>query len=280
LLGWFVIRNAPDAARFTPANKAALELWAILIGAMCGYGLAAVVVMIGLLDQVRRIFRPKIPWASAGRWILASLLTIALVWLVTSRIPAGTVNGRPVHLFFHQIAGISIAGGLGAIPGLVGFLALRSAARNDTQWKGKPRCQILLVMRLRRHLRRLLGTFGLFLVLYVVTTAERRRLVLAFYKNATYPQDYALLIGLIFAAVLALFHISATMAINWRSERLMDKYAAIPDPDVADISTPLSRRRDLGALLGADAPWQRTFQNGIIVLAPLLTALIGTALPK
>jgi hypothetical protein len=28
------------------------------------------------------------------------------------------------------------------------------------------------------------------------------------------------------------------------------------------------------------ASWQQTFQNGLIVSAPLLTALIGTALPK
>jgi hypothetical protein len=34
------------------------------------------------------------------------------------------------------------------------------------------------------------------------------------------------------------------------------------------------------ALLGAGGSWQQSFQNGIVVLAPLLTALIGTALPK
>ena len=64
---------------------------------------------------------------------------------------------------------------------------------------------------------RLLGTFGLFLALYVVVTATRRQLVLGFYKDAIYPQNYALLIGLLLAAVLALFHVSATMAINWRA---------------------------------------------------------------
>jgi hypothetical protein len=190
------------------------------------------------------------------------------------------VNGRPVHPFSGEIAGLSVVGGVVAIPGLIGFLALRSLARNDSQWDEKPQGQILMALRLRRHLRRLLGTFGLFLTLYVVATVARRQLILAFYKNATYPQDYPLLIGLLFAAVLALFHVSATMAINWRCERLLDEYAPIPDPRSDDISTPLSRRRDLAAFLGVDSSWQQAFQNGIFVLSPLLTALIGTALPK
>jgi hypothetical protein len=114
----------------------------------------------------------------------------------------------------------------------------------------------------------------------VVVTAGRRQLVLAFYKDAAYPQAYPVLIGLIFAAVLAMFHVSASMAINSRCGRLLDDYAPIPSPRADDISTPLRRRQDLAAFLGADSSWQQSFQNGVFVLAPLLTALIGTALPK
>jgi hypothetical protein len=150
LLGRFLILGAPDAARFTLADKSALELWAGLIGGLCGYGLAAFVVMINWLLEVRRLFTPRMPWPSVGRWILATLLTLALLSLVTATIPAGSVNGRPVHLFSHQIFGITIAGGVAAIPGLVGFLALRSLARNDSQWEQEARCQILLVVRLLR----------------------------------------------------------------------------------------------------------------------------------
>lgn len=279
-LGRSLILSAPEAARFTPANKGTLELWAGLIGVLCGYGLGALVVMTRWAWQVLKIFRPRIPWGSAGRWLMAIGLTFITVAVVTAGIPAGIVNGRPVHLFFHQIIGFSIGGGVAAIPGLIGFLALRSLARNDSQWDENPRYQILMAIHLRRHLRRLLGTFGLFLTLYVVATAARRQLILGFYKDATYPQNYALLIGLLFAAALALFHISATMAINWRCERLLDEYAPIPSPDADDISTPLKRRQDLATFLGADSSWQQTFQNGVFVLAPLLTALIGTVVPR
>lgn len=280
LLGRSLVLGAPDAARFTPANEGTLGLWAALVGVVCGYALAALVVMTRWAWQVLKIFRPGIPPGSVVKWILAILLTLSVVALVTHGIPAGTLNGRPVHLFSHQIVGFTIAGGICTIPGLVGFLALRSLARNDSQWDEKPKCQILMAIHLRQHLRRLLGTFGLFLALYVVVTATRRQLVLGFYKDAIYPQNYALLIGLLLAAVLALFHVSATMAINWRCERLLDEYAPIPSPRTDDISTPLKRRQDLATFLGADSSRQQAFQNGVFVLAPLLTALIGTVVPK
>ena len=279
-LGHSLILGAPDAARFTQANRAALEFWAGLEGLLCGYGLAALVAMTYWSWQVLKIFTPVIPRLSIIRWLLVTCLTLITTWLATADIPAGSVNGRPVHPFAGEIAGLSLAGSIVAIPGLIGFLALRSLARNDSQWDEEPRCQILMVLQLRRHLRRLLGAFGLFLTLYVVTTAARRQLILAFYKDAIYPQDYPLLIGLLFAAMLALFHVSATMAINWRCERLLDEYAPVPNPRADDISTPLSRRRVLAAFLGTDSSWQQTFQTGIFVLSPLITALIGTALPK
>lgn len=281
LLGNLLILHAPDAARFTSANKAALELWAGLIGLLCGYGLAAMVVMTRWSWQLLKTFRPGTPWLSAAGWLLAACLTLVVIAQLTARIPAGSVNGRPVHPLSHQILGLSIAGGIAAIPGFVGFLAVRSLAGDDSQWDEKePQCQILMVVWLRRYLRRLLATFGLFLTLYVVATAARRQLILALHPNAAYPSDYPVLIGLIFAAALALYHVMATMAINSRCERLLDEYAPIPNPHADDISTPLSRRQDLAAFLGADSSWQQTFQNGVFVLAPLLTALIGTALPK
>jgi hypothetical protein len=279
-IGYSLIRHAPDAARFTQDKRVALELWAGLIGGLCGYGLAAGVVMTRWLWQVLKIFKPAAPRRSAVGWALATGLILVTTGQAPAGIPAGTVDGRPVHLFFRQIITITVAGGVIAIPGLVGFLALRSLARNDDQWNEEPLCQVLMVLRLRQRLRRLLGTFGLLLTLLVVATAARRQLVLTFYKNATYPQEFVLLYGLLYASMLALFHVSAAMAIDGRCQRLLARYAPIPKPDAEDISTPLRRRQDLAALLEVGGSWQQSFQNGIVVLAPLLTALIGTALQK
>jgi hypothetical protein len=278
-IGHSLILDAPEAAGFKGDKAAALALWAGLIGGFCGYGLAAGVVMTRWSWQVLKIFKPRAPLWSAVRWALATGLIQVTVWLATSGTPVATVRGQRVHLFSGQLLGITIAGGIVALPGLVGFLALRSLAGNDSQWDEEPRCQILMVARLRKHLRRLLGAFGLYLTLLVVTTAARRQVVLTRYKHAIYPQEYVLLYGLVFVALLALFYVSATMAIDSRSERLLARYAPIPHPDAEDISTPLKRREDLSAFLGLGASWQNAFQNGIVVFAPLLTALIGTALP-
>jgi hypothetical protein len=280
LIGRSIILYAPDAARVPLNNKAALQLWAALIGFLCGYGLAAGAVMTLWSWQLLKTFQPRVPRMSAFRWALATVLVLLTVYLLGAGIPAGMVAGRPVHSFYRQILGISIVVGVIVIPGLVGFLAVRSLAWNDSQWDEDPRCQILMIVRLRRHLRRLLGAFGLFLTLYVVTTAARRQLVITIDKNAIFPQEYVLLSGLLGAAVLALFHVSATMAIDGRCERLLAEYAPVPDPKAEDISTPMSRRQNLAAFLGMGASWQKSFQDGIIIFAPLLTALIGTALPK
>jgi hypothetical protein len=281
LIGHSIALQPRDAAQFThPDTKAALQLWAALIGIWSGYGLAAGVIMTRWSWQLLRTFQPRVPRMSALRWALATVLVLLMVSWLDAWLPGATVAGRNVHLFFGQLVAISIAGGLVAIPGLVGFLAARSLAWNDGQWDEEPRCQILMVVRLRRHLRRLLGAFGLMLTLTVVATAARRQLVLAVYKNATYSQEFVLLYGLLFAAVLALFYVSATMALDGRCERLLAEYAPVPDPAAGDISTPLARRQDLTAFLGMGASWQKSFQEGVIIFAPLFTALIGTALPK
>jgi hypothetical protein len=281
LIGRWVILQAPDAAQLTtPDKKAALQLWAALIEILSGFGLAAGAVMTLWSWQLVKIFQPRVPRMSAFRWAVATVLVLLIVFWLEAKFPAAMAAGTPVHLFHRQLVGITIAAGVIAIPGLVGFLAARSLAWNDSQWDEEPRCQILMVVRLRRHLRRLLGAFGLMLTLIVVTTAARRQLVLAVYPKATYSQEYVLLYGLVFAAVLALFHVSATMAIDGRCERLLAEYAPVPDPKAEDISTPLARRQDLAAFLGMGASWQKSFQDGVIIFAPLFTALIGTALSK
>lgn len=281
LIGYWAILWAPEARRFTAGNvEVALRLWAELIGVLSGFGLAAGVIMTLWSWQLLKTFQPRVPLMSALRWAVATVLVLLMAFWLDTRLPAAMVDGKPVHLFSGQIVAISAAGGAVAIPGLVGFLAARSLAWNDSQWDEEPRCQILMVVRLRRHLRRLLGAFGLLLTLLVVTTAARRQFVLTVYKNAVFAPEYILLYGLLFAAVLALFHISATTALQGRCERLLAEYAPVPDPAAEDISTPLARRQDLAVFLGMGGSWQESFQDGVIIFAPLLTALIGTALPK
>jgi hypothetical protein len=281
LIGYWAILWAPEARRLTAGNvNVALRLWAELIGVLSGFGLAAGVIMTLWSWQLLKTFQPRVPRMSAFRWAVATVLVLLMAFWLDTRLPAAMVGGKPVHLFSGQIVAISIAGGVVAIPGLVGFLAARSLAWNDSQWNEEPRCQILMVVRLRRQLRRLLGAFGLLLTLLVVTTAARHQFVLTVYKNATYSPEYILLYGLLFAAVLALFHVSATTALHGRCERLLAEYAPVPDPAAEDISTPLARRRDLAVFLGMGGSWQKSFQDGVIIFAPLFTALIGTALPK
>jgi hypothetical protein len=104
--------------------------------------------------------------------------------------------------------------------------------------------------------------------------------VLTVYRNATFSPVYVLLYGLLFAAVLALFRVSATTALHGRCERLLAEYAPVPDPAAEDISTPLARRRDLAVFLGMGGLLAKIISGWRHHIRSLVHSLIGTVLPK
>jgi len=82
---------------------------------------------------------------------------------------------------------------------------------------------------------------------------------------------------LVFAAMLGLFFLGANNAVDTRARQLLDEFAPLPDPADPTISERIARRNDLAGLIGLGDSW-RTFENLVVVAAPLLTALIGSAL--
>ncbi|HET6952959.1 MAG TPA: hypothetical protein VFI47_21425, partial [Acidimicrobiales bacterium] len=76
--------------------------------------------------------------------------------------------------------------------------------------------------------------------------------------------------------VVALCFVAATSAIDSRAQSLIDEFARLPDPADDDLSERLRRRNDLSALVGSGGSW-RSFETTVIIAAPLLTALIGSA---
>ena len=92
--------HARDAAQFThPGAKAALQLWAALIGVWAGYGLADGVVMTRWSWQLPKTFQPRTPRISVFWWGLATALALAMVSWLYLGLPVVTAAGRPVHLF-------------------------------------------------------------------------------------------------------------------------------------------------------------------------------------
>lgn len=171
---------------------------------------------------------------------------------------------------------ITLVAGLCQLPGLVVFLGLRQVATATSSWEEPGQCRLRLVLRLRAELRRCLALLGSFLTLLVVTTGMRRQAFVELAPSKAMPSEAVLLYGLVFAVLLGAFYLVAASAIDARSERLLDQYAPLPDPAAVDFRDQVGRRDTLAGVLGSGGSW-RTFQTTVVIAAPLLTALIGSA---
>jgi len=85
------------------------------------------------------------------------------------------------------------------------------------------------------------------------------------------------LYGFVFAALLGVFYGVAVAALEARSSALVDRVQELPDPTDPALHAALERRRDLTTLVGAGTGSWQSFQAGVVVAAPLLTALLGIA---
>jgi hypothetical protein len=269
------ISAVPAADRFGGAEaEAGFRLWVALVGAVGGYALAAGACFVGWLVGVLRLFVRVRP-TSVLSWVAVVLVAGGMV-LGSLFAAAATAEESVDKALATQTRPISLAVGLCMTPGLVAFVALRSVAVAPENWLESGSCRLRLLLRLRSELRRLLGTAGGFLTVLVVTTGVRRRALLALQPDVTVPSEAVLLYGLIFAALLGLFYMAANAAINGQAQRLVDDFAPLPDPADETLSDRLARRADLVALVGGGGSW-RTFETGVVIAGPLLTALISSA---
>ena len=123
----------------------------------------------------------------------------------------------------------------------------------------------------------MLVTLGAFLTLLVVAVGMRRQAFVALDPATAPAAETVLLYGLLFAALLGGFYLTAASAIDARADQLVDEYAPLPDPSSEEFGEQASRRDTLAGIVGSGGAW-RTFQTTVVIAAPLLTALIGSAL--
>lgn len=278
VVGRTYILHAHDASAYHGAARGDLELWAVLVGAFTGYAAAADIVSVVWTHRLLGLFVTKVGPLTKGRWVAVIALTPLPVSFLTF---FSRGSGALSASYEHQVFVVTVFGIITAVLGLRGLLVIRSLALDDSQWPASEpaECRIGMVTRLRTELRRFLAMLGLLLTITVVATAQRRASLLALTPGTIFPPQYVVLYGLAFAGLLALYHGAASIAIDGRSERIVARYAPLPSPEDADFDAGLKKRTSLQGLLGLGTGWQQSFQNGVIVLAPLLTALIGSALP-
>ncbi|MGH8866849.1 MAG: hypothetical protein ACRDYU_02495 [Actinomycetes bacterium] len=267
------VRHIDAADRF--AGIPQFDLWAVLIGALVGLALSSGLYYVVWLTGVARLCEGARVRTVLG-WTAVALLVLATPFVVLF---LGTDAAAPSldRTVARQTRPITLVAGLFQLPGLVAFLGLRQVATTTALWTESGQCTLRLVLRLRAELRRLLATLGAFLTLLVIATGMRRRAFVALDPSTSIPPESVLLYGLVFAVLLGAFYVVAASAIDARSDLLLDQYAPLPDLAAEDFPDRVGRRDALAGVIGSGGSWH-TFQTTVVIAAPLLTALIGSAL--
>jgi hypothetical protein len=272
----FYIKHIPVADRFDDV-EVEFGLWVALIGALGGFALAACLCFVTWLVGLVRLF-DRVRAATVISWVVSVLVVDAILFatLFFSGEGAAASVGKTLT---RQTRPVVIALGLCMAPGLIALLALRSVATEESNWLEPGACRLRLLIRLRRELRTILATLGAFLTLLVITTGMRRRALDALMTDPAIPPEQVLLYGLVFAVLLGLFYVAANSSLDNRSQRFIDEFASLPDPADEAISDRVRKRKDLAELVGSGGSW-RSFETVVVIAAPLLTALIGSAIGK
>jgi hypothetical protein len=208
-------------------------------------------------------------------WVAVVVVVLATVFGLLFIGGAGAAESVDKDLAI-QTRPVIVLAGLCLVPGLVAFLALRWLAAQESHWQESGHCRLRLLIRLRAELRRILRVFGAFLTLLVIVTGMRRRALLAFDPDLHVPPEQVLLYGLLYAVLLGLFYGAAAVALDRRAQRMLEEFAPLPDPADPALSDQIRRRAELSTLTGSGGTW-RSFETTVVIAAPLLTALIGSA---
>lgn len=280
--GFYIVWPAASLSAFAGpthrVHRLILAEWALASGGLIGYGAAAAAFMCFGLYRLRHLFaqRRHLTNGLAG-WGAIALVILAAVVLPTIFFTSGVLHEVR---FEHRVLALTVLSVVMGWPGLTEFLALRSLAMHDVNWKESYACQVALLVRVRRSAKRVLGILGIFLTLIVVTSSSYREAVGALHGTTDpYPEVFVVLYGLLLAGLLALFHVTTSMAIDGRVERLLRIVAPLPDPRAEHFTAMFDKRQALSQVLDYGGSWASSFQSGVIVLAPLITALLGLAIP-
>lgn len=268
------LRTRDVAKEFDPVSVE-FGLWATVLAMVGGLAVATLIYCLASLVGLRRLF-VQLRWRTVAAAFLAAVIAQLVVFaaLVARSVDApDTVDTRLTE----ATRPITLCVGGCLTPGLVGLLLLRVIARQQRQWSESGRCQVALVRRLRLEMRRFLGILGAFLTLLVIATGLRRQAILALAPQIHQPAAGVVLYGFIFAVLLGAFYAAASTAVDARAAALVERHVALPAPDAADLAEVVGRRAALNSLVGLGEGTWRTFQSGVVIAAPLLTALLSSS---
>ena len=207
----------------------------------------------------------------APRHVRSALLSaVALLFLIV--VPLG-IAGRtwPPALYPYVRIGAFLGAGLfGALPAVLGVKTIQFIA-------GEVEPGAEQYFALRRELRRFLVFLGSMVSLLVIDSGAFRNALNAVAPDSASSQA-VLFYGALFAAALAALYVPAYIAVQALGRRLLDRACPMPPIDDPAVADALDRRAKLSSYLNVEGGTARqNLEEGTIVLAPLITAIVSAS---
>jgi uncharacterized integral membrane protein len=179
---------------------------------------------------------------------------------------------------------LTIIGGITVgVPALLG-IALTQRELSERQPGAVAQGDVAAAVQARMRILRFLSIAGAVIGLAVLAAgALRKAAVPQFVQDARFPQEGVVMYGAFFTGLLLLVYAPAHRALRRFGVRIRDQYfplMGMPAPDSDAFEGWLDRRAALESILQLNVSPSQQLQASLFILAPLLSAVITTLVPK
>jgi hypothetical protein len=259
------------AARLT--NSGAYFLWLVFWCAQTAMWFALLPTLAGAVRELSPY------WPESRRHVLGVTVTFAL--LVTVPIVVGGRIHRLTVDVPHYRAKLLLITAIGLSAALLGAAAIAlifSASQIAIRTRGDVAPEeVEHFFRLRTLLQRLLMIEAAIWGAAILTTGTLSHAVNQIHGPGDFPREELIAFGTYLSAVVALLYAPAYIRLRALGSELRDRLVPL-EGSGETLTKSLNDRRSLESLLGLDVTAGANFQNGLVILAPLVIGLIASLL--
>jgi hypothetical protein len=267
---------------FPSDAQGAFTVWALLIAGLSG--------ILGVLFlPLWHWFRKVVGEGFTKRWLDASgesrvwkmieLSLVAILFLGALALPSLVgvrVTDHPFVAPWRESLWLWILLASAAVlPAVLGLLALQRSA-DVAEWEDNSNTDCGDLFLARSHLRRFLTALGGVVGLAVLSAGALQRAIEAGDPDTTFTSDLVIAYGALLTGLLLSLYLPAHLSIERRASRLRDELNK--PSDSTDTGSWLKKRQELNGVMEIKGISMDSLEQAILILAPLLSAAVGTFL--
>jgi hypothetical protein len=256
--------------------------WTIAMGFAAAYWFAVFLPSAAWCWQLTRDYRAPMHWLLVLIRMVVSLGSIAIIMGTPGYLlpTSGDVIDLPDH--GARVGAIIAIATVAGVPAIFGIIWVYLVVHDPARWSvSLPMAtRVATLLRLRDELQRFLVVLGGSIGLAVLTTSIFRKLVLVVHrteveaKTFSYPPEIVVLYGLFFSVLIFLVYAPAHAALASRARVLASEvYKINSRTKTTEMADQLKKRAELVTHLGLKSGVMGSFQNGLVIVAPLLASL-------